>query len=68
MKKTLLLFVFSLSCLLVSAQVDAPPPNPFAEDPDLAVPLTGLEWLLAGGCVLGLKKIVGTLKNGDLKK
>ena len=69
MKKGLLLLMFSVSCLLLSAQVpevtpdDEPPPNPQG-DPDLAVPITGLEWLLVGGCALGLKKIADSRKNG----
>jgi len=65
MKKTLLLLVFLMSCLLLSAQPDGPPGDPFNGDPDNAVPITGLEWLLAGGCVLGLKKIIGARKNGN---
>jgi hypothetical protein len=59
--KTLLLLVFSMSCLLLSAQ----PGDPFTGDPDNAIPITGLEWLLAGGCVLGLKKIIDARKNGN---
>jgi hypothetical protein len=66
MKKALLLLVFSMSCVLLSAQPDeTPPPDPFNGDPDNAVPITGLEWLLAGGVVLGLKKIIDTRKNAE---
>lgn len=67
MKKALLLLVFSMSCLFLSAQPDTeePPGDPFNGDPDQAVPITGLEWLLAGGCVLGLKRIIHSRKNGD---
>jgi len=61
MKKALLLLMFSMSWLLVSAQ----PGDLFNGDPDNAVPITGLEWLLAGGCLLGLKKIINTRKNGS---
>lgn len=65
MKKALLLLVFSMSCVLLSAQPDTPPPDPFNGDPDNAVPITGLEWLLAGGVALGLKKIIDTRKNAE---
>jgi len=62
MKKTLLLlFVFSMYCTLLSAQ----PGDPFNGDPDSAVPITGLEWLLAGGCALGIKRIMDIRKKGD---
>jgi hypothetical protein len=61
MKKTLLVLVFSMSCMLLAAQ----PGDPFNGDPDNAVPITGLEWLLAGGCALGLKKIIAARKNGN---
>jgi hypothetical protein len=32
-------------------------------DPDNAVPVTGLEWLLAGGCALGVRKLIASKKN-----
>jgi len=32
-------------------------------DPDNAVPITGIEWLLAGGCALGIKKLLSSRKN-----
>jgi hypothetical protein len=53
MKKTLLVLIFSFA---FAGFISAQPVDPDT-DPDLAVPITGLEWLLAGGCALGLRKI-----------
>lgn len=32
-------------------------------DPDNAVPITGIEWLLAGGVALGIKKLLQSRKD-----
>jgi hypothetical protein len=32
-------------------------------DPDNAVPITGIEWLIAGGCALGLRKLLSSKKS-----
>jgi hypothetical protein len=53
MKKKLFLIAFTLFSALLFAQ----PVDPEG-DPDEAVPITGIEWLLAGGCAFGLKKII----------
>jgi hypothetical protein len=37
-------------------------------DPDNAVPITGLEWLLAGGAALGMKKLLSSRKNSSMKE
>ena len=58
MKKTLVLLVLVVSYTGLLAQ----PNDPFSPEPDNAVPITGLEWLLAGGAALGLKKIIGARK------
>jgi hypothetical protein len=58
LKKT---FVVLAVILASSFQLIAQPGNP-EEDPDNAVPITGIEWLLAGGAALGLKKLLGNRK------
>ena len=37
-------------------------------DPDNAVPITGLEWLLAGGAALGVKKLLSSRKKSSVKE
>jgi hypothetical protein len=37
-------------------------------DPDDAVPITGLEWLLAGGAALGIKKLLSAKKNSPTRE
>lgn len=59
LKKTLvvvaLLFAGSLQLL-------GQPGNP-QDDPDDAVPITGIEWLIVGGCALGMRKLFASKKD-----
>ena len=45
-----------------TVQTFAQPGDP-EEDPDNAVPITGIEWLIAGGCALGLRKLLSAKKS-----
>lgn len=54
-KIVLIMSIMLMGCFCSFAQ----PTDPEISDPDNAVPITGLEWLLIGGGVLGLKKILG---------
>jgi hypothetical protein len=45
-----------------TVQTFAQPGDP-ETDPDNAVPITGIEWLIAGGCALGLKKLLSSKKS-----
>jgi hypothetical protein len=45
-----------------TVQTFAQPGNP-DDDPDDAVPITGIEWLIAGGCALGLRKLLSGKKS-----
>ncbi len=45
-----------------TVQTFAQPGDP-EEDPDNAVPITGIEWLIAGGCALGLRKLLSGKKS-----
>lgn len=54
-KLFLVLSIVFISSLTSSAQ----PGNP-EEDPDQPVPITGIEWLIAGGCAIGLKKFLSS--------
>ncbi|MEQ8361409.1 MAG: hypothetical protein RH948_01000 [Cyclobacteriaceae bacterium] len=56
MSRIILLLTLILSSLAIQAQ----PPNNPSGDPD--VPITGIEILLAGGALLGLKKLMGKSK------
>jgi hypothetical protein len=56
--RLVLLVIFFVGSFTLSAQ----PGNPQTTDPDAAVPITGIEWLIAGGCVLGLKRFLGGRK------
>jgi hypothetical protein len=51
--------VLIVSIMLAGCFYSFAQPGDPASDPDNAVPITGLEWLLIGGGVLGLKKILG---------
>jgi hypothetical protein len=55
-KLFLVLSIVFISSLTLSAQ----PGNPQVEDPDEQVPITGIEWLIAGGCAIGLKKFLSS--------
>lgn len=48
-----------LSIVFISSLTFAQPGNP-DEDPDQPVPITGIEWLIAGGCAIGLKKFLSS--------
>jgi hypothetical protein len=54
-KLFLVLSIVFISSLTAWAQ----PGNP-DEDPDQPVPITGIEWLIAGGCAIGLKKFLSS--------
>jgi hypothetical protein len=57
--RLVLLVIFFVVSFTLSAQ----PGNPQTTDPDEGVvPITGIEWLIAGGCVLGLKRFLGFRK------
>jgi hypothetical protein len=45
-----------------TAQTFAQPGDP-ETDPDDPVPITGIEWLIAGGCALGLRKLLSAKKS-----
>lgn len=49
----------------IKLQAD-PPPDPIT-DPDNPVPITGLEYLLIGGSVLGIRKLKHRLKTNSDK-
>jgi hypothetical protein len=56
MRKLILIFsIFFVSSLTLLAQPGNPP-----GDPDQPVPITGIEWLIAGGCAIGLKKFLSS--------
>jgi hypothetical protein len=48
----ILAFIFILAASIVMAQPGPPPP-----DPGAPVPLSGIEWLLAGGAAYGVARI-----------
>jgi hypothetical protein len=52
--------LFSVITLVASAQPQPPDPQ---TDPDAAVPITGLEYLLIGGAAYGVARIVKKRKN-----
>jgi hypothetical protein len=54
LKKALVVFLLFFAG---TVQTFAQPGNP-DEDPDNPVPITGIEWLIAGGCALGLRKLL----------
>jgi hypothetical protein len=58
-KKALLVLVLFFAGL---TQSFAQPGDPDS-DPDDAVPITGIEWLIAGGAALGLRKLWSAKKN-----
>lgn len=45
-----------------TVQTFAQPGDP-ETDPDDPVPITGIEWLIAGGCALGLRKLLSAKKS-----
>ena len=54
---------FALSIVLATgcfAQVDPPPPG--GDPPDPRVPISGIEWLLIGGGIMGARKIYKNIK------
>jgi len=54
--------VFAVMFCFTSLTLFGQPGNP-TTDPDAgAVPITGIEWLIAGGCALGLRKLLGFKK------
>jgi hypothetical protein len=58
-KKALVVFVLLFAG---TVQTFAQPGDP-ESDPDNAVPITGIEWLIAGGCALGLRKLLSAKKS-----
>lgn len=54
-KLFLVLSIVFIGSLTLSAQ----PGNPNV-DPDQPVPITGIEWLIGGGCAIGLKKFLSS--------
>ncbi len=59
MLNTLLVFFLLFLPLLVAAQ--PPPPGDPGGDPD--VPITGIEFLMGGGALLGVRHLIGRLKS-----
>jgi hypothetical protein len=64
LKKALIVFAILFAATF---QLFAQPGDP-QTDPDNAVPITGLEWLLAGGAALGVKKLLSSRKNASAKE
>jgi hypothetical protein len=54
-KLFLVLSIVFIGSLTLMAQPGNPP-----GDPDQPVPITGIEWLIAGGCAIGLKKFLSS--------
>src|SRR5262245_56564118 len=61
-RKNLLKIIYGVFCfallLCVAGTVDAQPFGPPPPDPQAPVPLTGLEFLIAAGAGLGVKKLL----------
>lgn len=57
--KVIYIIIFSMSGFFAVAQPQ--PPNP-ADDPD-AVPITGLEYLLVGGGIYGVSRLLNKRKS-----
>jgi hypothetical protein len=52
-----LIFAFLICSIVVVAQPGPPPP-----DPGAPVPISGIEWLLAGGAAYGFSRFFGRKK------
>ncbi len=62
MNKLLNTLIIILYIISISTVVLAQPGDPALGDPDNAVPIPGIIYLIAGGLILGLKKIIGNQK------
>lgn len=62
-KTIVVLLLFFAGMVQAIAQPGSNPPGNPSSDPDNPVPISGIEWLIAGGCALGLRKLLSTKKN-----